>query len=85
MEAARSTSQANREGVSPGGNVGVFDAVTGAPVWTTVGITPQINAKSIFVADVSGDSREEIVVFDLADNTLKIFHNEDAFNRYPSQ
>ena len=59
------------------GNVGVFDAATGQAVWTTIDMVPQIQAHVIYVADVSGDNREEIVIYDKADGTIKIFWNEE--------
>ncbi|HEX9933897.1 MAG TPA: hypothetical protein VGB38_01770, partial [bacterium] len=59
------------------GNVGVFDAMTGLAVWTTVGMTPAIEADAFYVADVAGDGREEVLIHDQTDGTIKIFWNTD--------
>ncbi|MCK4817099.1 fibronectin type III domain-containing protein, partial [bacterium] len=63
--------------------MGVFDAVTGQAVWTTIDMVPQIQAHVIYVADVSGDNREEIVIYDKADGTIKIFWNEEENSYQP--
>jgi len=61
------------------GHVGVFDAVSGDAVWTTLSLLTNLQAKTLYVADISGDSREEIVVFDLEDHTIKVFHNTESY------
>ena len=66
------------------GNVGVFDAVTGQAVWSTVGTSPEVQASSLYVADVAGDYREEIIIYDEADGRIKIYWNEEA-NLNPSK
>jgi len=58
------------------GNVGVFDAVTGEALWTTVGSDPLVKASSIYVADVAGDGREEVILFDETDSKIKVYWNE---------
>ncbi len=60
-------------------HVGIFNAVTGDVVWSTVPLLDTLQAKTLYVADIAGDSREEVVILDLEDHTIKIFHNEDAF------
>lgn len=59
------------------GHVGIFDAINGSAKWTTMS-NPNMQAKNVYVADVAGDSREEIVIFDTYDNKIKIFHNTGA-------
>ncbi|MBN2030414.1 fibronectin type III domain-containing protein, partial [bacterium] len=58
------------------GNVGVFDAITGQAVWTTV--DSPVAAGVIYVADVSGDSREEVIVYDVNDGKIKVYWNEEV-------
>ncbi len=55
------------------GNVGVFNAVNGNNIWTTSGL----EARMLYVADVQGDSREEIIVYDstAAGYKIKIYWN----------
>jgi hypothetical protein len=65
------------------GNIGVFDAMTGSAVWSTVNSVPALKANSFYVADVSGDGREEIVVYDYADSTVKVFWNGNANTNQP--
>lgn len=60
-------------------NVGVFDAVTGDTLWTTVDINPAVEASVLYVADVSGDSREEVIIYDEVDNKIKVFWNNDPY------
>lgn len=71
---------AESRGVGAGGNVGVFNALTGDTIWTTMGRLPQVHARSLYVADVAGDSREELIVMDQNDSSIKIYHNEDVFS-----
>ncbi|MCJ7813360.1 hypothetical protein MUP95_08615, partial [bacterium] len=63
------------------GNVGVFDAVTGEAVWTTV--DSPVAASSIYVADVAGDSREEVIIYDENDGTIKVYWNEEENPNQP--
>jgi hypothetical protein len=60
------------------GNTGIFNPVTGQAVWTTMGESPAVQAKFVYVADVSGDSREEVILYDQTDHSLKIFWNGDS-------
>jgi len=57
------------------GNFGVFDAMTGSAYWSTTGSVPAMQAAMLYAADVAGDSREEIIVYDHADRKVKIFWN----------
>ncbi len=61
------------------GNVVILDAITGEVVWSTLNKDPDIKASLLYVADVTGDSREELIVCDVSDNEnrIKIFTNED--------
>ncbi|MCK5148102.1 VCBS repeat-containing protein [bacterium] len=61
------------------GHVGIFNAATGTAVWTSMSSVDTLQAKTLYVADIAGDSREEIIVVDLEDNTIKIFHNADTY------
>ncbi|MFO7889005.1 MAG: hypothetical protein R6V04_01560 [bacterium] len=63
------------------GHVGIFNAVSGNSVWSTTSVPSldTLQAKTLYVADISGDSREEIVIVDLEDHTIKVFHNDDPF------
>jgi len=54
------------------GNVGLFDAMTGEPIWYTSRDFPAVNASFTYVADVGGDSREEVIVCDSTDTGFKI-------------
>ena len=60
------------------GNMGVFNPITGKALWTTKDVSPQIQAQFVYVADVSGDSREEVIIYDAADGKIKILWNEDS-------
>jgi hypothetical protein len=68
---------------STDGHVGIFDAVTGDSIWTTMDRASNMQCKILYVADVSGDSREEIVVMDLSDNTIKVFWNGEVNTNQP--
>lgn len=59
------------------GHVGIFNAVNGSAVWTTMS-NSNMQAKNVYVADVAGDSREEIVIFDMYDDKIKIYHNDES-------
>ena len=61
------------------GKVGVFDAVTGGAIW----VSPSIAATTLYVADVAGDSREEIVVYDQSSGSIKVFWNGTANSNQP--
>ena len=54
------------------GRVAVIDALTGRFITDLDG-----HAKRIYVADVSGDAREEIIVLDAVDGVLRIHWNEE--------
>jgi uncharacterized repeat protein (TIGR02543 family) len=58
-------------------NAGIFDAMTGEAIWTTIGILPEIESYFIYVADVAGDSREELMIYEEKSGvyTVKIFWN----------
>ena len=62
---------------------GVFDAVTGDSVWTSMYRHPNGQAHMLYVADIAGDGREEMIIEDLSDNTLKIFSNPAANPHQP--
>jgi len=64
------------------GNVGLFDAITGEAIWTTMGSDPSIETGSLYVADVAGDSREEIIIYNEYDGKIKVFWNSKD-NPYP--
>ena len=70
------------------GNAGVFDAMTGQAVWATnYEGEPAVLAYMMYVADVAGDPREEVIICDKVgtdDYQLKIYHNE-ADNNYPAK
>ncbi len=59
------------------GNVGIFDAVTGDSIWTTLTRDPSIQSLFTYVADVAGDSREELISCDVSNDNprIKIFYN----------
>jgi len=65
------------------GNIGVLDAMSGTAVWSTVDSIPSVKANSFYVADVSGDAREEIVVHDQADGKIKIYRNGNSNPNQP--
>ncbi len=58
------------------GNIGVFNAENGEAVWATPHDFGAVTAAMVYVADVSGDSREEVVVYDSLDGKIKIYWNE---------
>jgi hypothetical protein len=60
------------------GNVGVFHADDLQPVWYTPNDFSGVQAGMLYVADVSGDSREEVIIYDVADGKIKIYWNADA-------
>jgi hypothetical protein len=65
------------------GHFGVFDAMTGTAFWSTAGSTPAMQAAMLYVADVAGDSREEILVYDKTDAKIKIYWNADPNPNQP--
>lgn len=70
------------------GNIGIFDAVTGDSIWTTIDRDSDIQAQFIYVADVAGDSREELITCDVSGSNplLKIFwNNQSNSNPKPSK
>ena len=60
------------------GNVGVFHAENLEPVWHMPVDFSSVQASMLYVADVSGDSREEVVVYDANDAKIKIYWNGDS-------
>lgn len=65
------------------GNLGVLNPMTGAAYWSTTGQTPAMQATLLYVADVAGDSREEIVSYDSTDFKIKIYWNTAANPNQP--
>lgn len=65
------------------GNIGVMDAMTGALVWSTTNSVPAVQASSFYVADVSGDGREEIIIHDWTDGKIKIYWNANTNPNQP--
>ncbi len=57
------------------GNVGVFDPLTGAAVWHTPADAPPVRATLIYVADVTADGREEVVIHDAATGSIRVYGN----------
>ncbi len=64
----------------PGGNAVILNACTGEVVWSTSDKDPQIQVAMIYVADVTGDSREELILCDVSNDNyrIKVFSNEDS-------
>ncbi|MBN1893755.1 hypothetical protein JW906_04645 [bacterium] len=58
-------------------HVGIFNGVTFDSIWTTLAFE-DLYASQVFVSDVCGDSREEIICYDKNDHTVKVFWNESA-------
>ncbi|MBN1895098.1 VCBS repeat-containing protein [bacterium] len=65
------------------GHFGVFNAVTGDSVWTTLNRAPLMQCREMYVADVAGDGREEMIVVDLYDGKLKVFWNDQPNPHQP--
>ncbi len=65
------------------GNLGVLDPMTGTAYWSTAGQTPAMQATLLYVADVAGDSREEIVSYDSTDFQVKIYWNAEPNTNQP--
>ena len=57
------------------GNIGIFNAVTGDAEWYTPNDYPAVQAEFVYVADVAGDTREELIIYDQADSRIKVFWN----------
>lgn len=57
------------------GNIGVFDPVTGEPVWYSPRDVPATAAGLLYVADVTGDGREEVVIQDTREGTIRVYRN----------
>ncbi|MBN2414916.1 VCBS repeat-containing protein [bacterium] len=62
------------------GNIGVFDAKTGRAVWTTGDTFTSVRSLFTYVADITGDTREEVVICDSTDTGLwiRIYRNTEA-------
>ncbi|MDM7924956.1 MAG: fibronectin type III domain-containing protein [bacterium] len=65
------------------GNLGVLDPMTGSAYWSTTGQTPAMQATLLYVVDVAGDSREEIVSYDSTDFQVKIYWNTEPNPHQP--
>jgi len=65
------------------GHFGVFNAIKGDSVWTTLKRAPLMQCQDLFVADVAGDGREEMIVVDLYDGKLKVFWNDQPNPNQP--
>jgi hypothetical protein len=65
------------------GNLGVLDPMTGSAYWSTAGASPAMEATLLYVADVAGDSREEVVTYDSTDFKLKIYWNGEPNANQP--
>ena len=57
------------------GNIGVFDALTGDAIWHTPEDFPATNATLIYTADIAGDSREEVIIYDTS-GKIQIYWNQ---------
>jgi len=68
----------------PGGNVIILDAVSGEVFWSTFDHDPQTQAYMLYVADVTGDNREEIIICDVSnsDYRIKIYVNENSSKKF---
>jgi len=44
-------------------------------VWTTMNRRPNMKAQMLYVADVAGDGREEMIVYDASDGKIRIYAN----------
>lgn len=65
------------------GNLGVLDPMTGSAYWSTTGQAPAMQATLLYVVDVAGDSREEIVSYDSTDFQVKIYWNAEPNPNQP--
>jgi hypothetical protein len=65
------------------GNFGLLDAMTGIPFWSSTGRVPAMRVSMLYVADVAGDSREEIIVYDSTDCKIKIYWNAEPNTNQP--
>jgi len=59
-------------------NIGIFDATDGQKEWTSLELEEDIATHVLYVADIVNDPREELVIYDLNDSTLKVFSNSNA-------
>ncbi len=63
------------------GHIGIFDVWKASyiykidTVWTTIHRRPNIKTQMLYVADVEGDSREEMIVYDATDGRIRIYAN----------
>jgi hypothetical protein len=66
------------------GHIGVFDAMNlEDSVWTSMFRYPDIKVSMLYVADIAGDSREEMIIFDEYDKKLKVIWNDkENTNQY---
>lgn len=64
------------------GEAGIFDALTGQAIFRTGADRPSVSSAFIYVADVCGDGREEMMLCDLTDEgpVMRIYTN-DAVNQ----
>ncbi|HHS13511.1 MAG TPA: hypothetical protein ENN03_07045 [bacterium] len=66
-----------------GSNIGVFNAMDGSALWHTAGTGDVESALFLYVADVGGDSREEMIVCDAIDGgssyEIRVFWNTDPY------
>lgn len=60
------------------GEIGVFDAMTGEPVWYSPGHVPAMQAALLYVADVTDDGREEVVVYDAGGARIAVYGNPES-------
>jgi len=66
-----------------GSNIGIFKAVDFQPIWQTTGSGDVDSVIFIYVADIGGDSREEIIAYDIdngSDHKIKIWWNTDTYS-----
>lgn len=56
-------------------NIGVFDAISGDSIWTSLQLSGNIATHVLYVADVLNDPREELVIYDLNDSKIKVYGN----------
>jgi len=64
------------------GNVGIFDAVTGAAIWYTGREHLAVKSHFVYVADVAGDNREEVIICDSTRTGLyiRVYQNRTENN-----
>jgi hypothetical protein len=65
------------------GHIGIFNPIKCNKckdidcIWSSMSNYNKLKASMLYVADVAGDSREEIIVYDTFDKKLKVFWNEE--------